>query len=48
MNFILYRFDQPEATAPWQAIDDRVMGGVSASRMHHDPAGRPPRRGPRQ
>ena len=39
MNFILYRFDQPEATAPWQAIDDRVMGGVSASRMHHDPAG---------
>ena len=39
MNFILYRFDQPEATAPWQAIDDRVMGGVSASRMRHDPAG---------
>ena len=39
MNFILYRFDQPEATAPWQAIDDRVMCGVSASRMRHDPAG---------
>lgn len=39
MSFILYHFEQPAAVAPWQAIDDRVMGGVSASRMLHDPAG---------
>ena len=35
----LYRFDSPAAVAPWHAIDDRVMGGVSASRMLHDAAG---------
>ncbi|MFM1991393.1 MAG: hypothetical protein RJA99_4350 [Pseudomonadota bacterium] len=32
-------FDRPEAVAGWLAIDDRVMGGVSSSRMRFDPAG---------
>lgn len=35
----LYRFDTADAIAAWRAIDDRVMGGVSRSRLHHDPAG---------
>lgn len=39
MRHALYRFDTPAAVAPWQAIDDRVMGGVSASHMRFDPAG---------
>lgn len=39
MKYPLYRFDTPAAVVPWQAIDDRVMGGVSASHMRHDPAG---------
>ncbi len=33
------RFDTPEAVAAWYAIDDRVMGGVSASRMSLHPKG---------
>ncbi|MEI7446240.1 MAG: CIA30 family protein [Burkholderiales bacterium] len=32
-------FDRPESVAGWAAIDDRVMGGVSLSRMRFDPAG---------
>jgi hypothetical protein len=28
-----------DAVTHWHAIDDRVMGGVSRSRMRHDPAG---------
>ena len=32
-------FDRPESVAGWAAIDDRVMGGVSRSRMRFDPAG---------
>lgn len=39
MTHPLYRFDSPAAVAPWQAIDDRVMGGVSASQMRYDAAG---------
>jgi hypothetical protein len=35
----LYRFDDPRAAAAWEAVDDRVMGGVSRSRVRHDPAG---------
>jgi NADH dehydrogenase [ubiquinone] 1 alpha subcomplex assembly factor 1 len=35
----LYRFDDPRAAATWEAVDDRVMGGVSRSRVRHDPAG---------
>lgn len=32
-------FDAPDSVAGWRAIDDRVMGGVSRSRMRHDAAG---------
>lgn len=35
----LYRFDDPRAASAWEAVDDRVMGGVSRSRVRHDPAG---------
>ena len=35
----LYRFDDPQAAAAWEAVDDRVMGGVSRSRVRHDPTG---------
>lgn len=33
MKIPICRFDTPDAVAAWYAIDDRVMGGVSASRM---------------
>lgn len=33
------RFDTVAACAPWQAIDDRVMGGLSRSRLRFDAAG---------
>ena len=39
MNRFICRFDTPAAIAAWYAIDDRVMGGVSASGMSLDPAG---------
>lgn len=39
MRHDLFRFDDPAAAAAWKAVDDRVMGGVSRSRMRHDPAG---------
>ncbi len=39
MQHDLFRFEQPAAAAAWLAVDDRVMGGVSRSRMRHDPAG---------
>lgn len=32
-------FDLPASVSGWVPIDDRVMGGVSRSRMRHDPAG---------
>jgi NADH dehydrogenase [ubiquinone] 1 alpha subcomplex assembly factor 1 len=35
----LYRFDTPAPVADWSAVDDVVMGGVSHSRLRHDPAG---------
>ena len=39
MKTPICRFDTLEAVAAWYAIDDRVMGGVSASRMVLDPKG---------
>ncbi len=35
----LCRFDSPDAVAGWSAIDDRVMGGVSRSRLRFDVGG---------
>jgi hypothetical protein len=35
----LFDFQTAESTARWSAIDDAVMGGVSASHLRHDPAG---------
>lgn len=35
----LFDFRAPRATEAWRPIDDRVMGGVSRSRLRHDPAG---------
>lgn len=37
--WLLYDFSDPAAVTEWGAIDDRVMGGVSSSRLKHDPAG---------
>ena len=39
MNKPLFRFDAPGAVQGWQAVDDRVMGGVSTSSLRHDAAG---------
>ena len=39
MKTPICRFDTPNGVAAWYAIDDRVMGGVSASRMAFDPKG---------
>jgi hypothetical protein len=35
----LFDFQAAESTAGWSAIDDAVMGGISSSRLRHDPAG---------
>ena len=35
----LFRFESATSVADWSAIDDAVMGGVSRSRLRHDPAG---------
>lgn len=35
----LFRFDAPGSVDGWGAIDDRVMGGVSRSRLRFDPDG---------
>ncbi len=35
----LFDFADPQAAQAWQAIDDRVMGGQSRSRLRHDPQG---------
>lgn len=35
----LFRFDAAASVADFSPIDDRVMGGRSASRLRHDPAG---------
>lgn len=37
--WLLFDFGDPGAVAEWAAIDDRVMGGVSSSRLRHDSAG---------
>jgi hypothetical protein len=36
---LLFDFADPNAVTAWHAIDDRVMGGVSRSRLRSDPAG---------
>ena len=37
--WLLFDFSDPAAVTEWSAIDDRVMGGISSSRLRHDPAG---------
>ena len=39
MSRELFRFESAVSVADWSAIDDSVMGGVSVSRLRHDPAG---------
>jgi NADH dehydrogenase [ubiquinone] 1 alpha subcomplex assembly factor 1 len=39
MPKVLFDFTDPQAARAWQAIDDRVMGGVSRSTLRGDPAG---------
>ena len=39
MPKVLFDFADPNVTNAWQAIDDRVMGGISKSRLRYDPAG---------
>jgi hypothetical protein len=39
MPRILFNFDSALSVADWSAVDDTVMGGVSGSRLRHDPAG---------
>jgi len=39
MPLLLFDFTDPTAVAQWAPIDDRVMGGISRSRLRHDPAG---------
>lgn len=39
MPKLLFDFADPLAAQAWQPIDDRVMGGVSRSRLRHDPLG---------
>jgi NADH dehydrogenase [ubiquinone] 1 alpha subcomplex assembly factor 1 len=36
---LLYDFRELDAVSDWAPIDDRVMGGISHSRLRHDPAG---------
>ncbi len=39
MSKALFRFDAAQAVEGWTAVDDRVMGGVSRSRLRHDASG---------
>ena len=39
MAKLLFDFTAPHAVDAWQAIDDRVMGGISRSRLRYDLAG---------
>ena len=39
MSTLRFDFTDPHAVAAWHAIDDRVMGGISRSRLKHDTAG---------
>ena len=36
---LLFDFSDPDAVNDWAAIDDRVMGGISRSRLRYDAAG---------
>lgn len=38
-SVVLFDFSDPRAVAAWSPIDDRVMGGISRSRLRHDSAG---------
>ena len=38
-TLLLFDFTKPTSVNVWNAIDDRVMGGISRSRLRHDPAG---------
>ena len=38
-RWTLFDFADPASVDAWTPIDDRVMGGVSKSRLRHDPAG---------
>jgi hypothetical protein len=35
----LFRFDEASSVQNWTAIDDRVMGGISRSRLRHEASG---------
>ncbi len=39
MPLLLFDFSDPGAVAQWTPIDDRVMGGLSSSRLRHDATG---------
>jgi len=39
MPRLLFDFTDPDAVSRWRPVDDRVMGGVSQSRLRHVPAG---------
>jgi NADH dehydrogenase [ubiquinone] 1 alpha subcomplex assembly factor 1 len=39
MITVLFDFADPNATDAWQAIDDRVMGGISRSRLRSSASG---------
>jgi NADH dehydrogenase [ubiquinone] 1 alpha subcomplex assembly factor 1 len=39
LPLLLFDFSAPAAVDGWAAIDDRVMGGISRSRLRHDAAG---------
>ena len=36
---LLFDFSDPASVNEWAAIDDRVMGGISRSRLRYEPAG---------
>ena len=38
-TLLLFDFCDPAIVRDWTPIDDRVMGGISRSRLLHDPAG---------
>jgi hypothetical protein len=39
MNRLLFDFSDPSAVQAWNAIDDRVMGGISRSQLRHEASG---------
>jgi NADH dehydrogenase [ubiquinone] 1 alpha subcomplex assembly factor 1 len=39
MTTTLFDFSDPAAAGAWAAIDDRIMGGLSSSRLRHAPGG---------